>query len=156
MVVSLHAKEAHFYHQQDQIQILEENTHKYGIQVPDNLKKAKAIDQENGNNLWGEAMVMEMTNNWVGFDNYEGNTSDLVAYEEITGHFIFDLKLSENFRRKAGFVADGHLVETPVSITYSTVVPRESTRTLLLVAALNNIKIMGAYVHNAFLSADNI
>ena len=81
MVVSLHAKKAHFYHQQDQIQILEENTHKYGIQVPDNLKEAKAIDQENGNNLWEEAMVMEMTNNRVALYHYEGNTSDLVAYE---------------------------------------------------------------------------
>ena len=156
MVGSLHAKEAHLYHQQDQIQIMEENTHKYGIQVPYNVKEAKAIDQENRNNLWGEAMVMEMTNNRVDFEHYEGNTSDLVAYEEITGHFIFDLKLSENFRRKARFVADGHLVETPVSITYNTVVPRDSTRTLLLVDSLNNIKIMGAYMQNAFFSADNI
>ena len=97
-----------------------------------------------------------MTNNRVDFEHYEGNTSDLVAYEEITGHFIFDLKLSENFRRKARFVADGHLVETPVSITYNTVVPRDSTRTLLLVDSLNNIKIMGAYMQNAFFSADNI
>ena len=48
---------------------------------------------------------MEMTNNWVDFEHYEGNSSDLVAYEEITGNFIFDVKLSDNFRRKARFVA---------------------------------------------------
>ena len=85
-----------------------------------------------------------MTNNYVAFEHYEGNTSDLVAYAEITGHFIFDVKLSGKFRRKAMFVADGHLVETPAPITYSTVVSRDSIIILLLVSALNDLKIMGA------------
>ena len=53
---------------------------------------------------------MEMTNNWVDFEHYEGNTSDLVAYAEITGHFIFDVKMFENLRINSRFVADGHLV----------------------------------------------
>ena len=65
------------------------------------------------------------------------------------------MKLSEKFRRKTRFVPDGHLVETPESITYSTVVPRYSVRILLLVAALNSLETMGADVKNAFLSADN-
>ena len=64
------------------------------------------------------------------------------------------MKLSENFRRKARFVADGNLVETPASITYSTVVLRDSVRILLLVAALNDLKTMGADVQNDFLSAE--
>ena len=46
---------------------------------------------------------MEMTNNRVTFDKYEGNTSDLVAYEEITGHFIFDVNFSENLYKKGKF-----------------------------------------------------
>ena len=87
--------------------------HKYGIQVPNNLKESKAIDQENRNKLWEEAMVMEMPNNRVTLEHYEGNTSDLVAYEKINGHFIFYVKLSYIFRREARFVADGHLLETP-------------------------------------------
>ena len=78
------------------------------------------------------------------FEHYKGNTSDLVAYEEITGHFIFEVKLYDNFRRKARFVADGNLVKTPASITYSTVVSRDSIRILLLVATLNNLEIIGA------------
>ena len=55
---------------------------------------------------------MEKTNKRCAFENYEGNTSELVAYKEITGHLILDVKLSENFRRKARFVADRHLVHT--------------------------------------------
>ena len=43
-------------------------THKYGIKVPENVKEAKAIDQENGNKLWKEAMVTEMTSNRVDFE----------------------------------------------------------------------------------------
>ena len=101
-------------------------------------------------------MVTEITKNRVAFEHYEGDTSDLVAYEEITGHFIFDVKMSDNFRRKARFVADGNLVENPASITYSTLVSRESIRILLLVAALNDLEILGTDVQHAFLSADNL
>ena len=79
-------------------------------------------------------MVMEMTSNRVDFEQYKGNTSNLVAYEEVNDPFIFDLKLSENFRRKSRFVADGHLFQTPASITYSTLVLTDSIRILILVA----------------------
>ena len=54
------------------------------------------------------------------------------------------------------FVSDGHLFETPASITYSTVVSRDSVRVLILVADLNNLETMGSDVQNAFLSAENI
>ena len=97
-----------------------------------------------------------MTNNRCDFEHYEGNTSELFSYEDITGHFIFDVKLSENFRRKARFVADRHLVETPGSIKYSTVVSIDSVRILLLAASLNELEVMKADVQNAFLSADNL
>jgi hypothetical protein len=99
---------------------------------------------------------MEMQNNRIAFEEIEGNPEELVGYEKITCHMIFDVKLSENFRRKARFVADGHRVETPASITYSTVVSRDSVRILLLIAALNGVDIKGADVQNAFLSAKNL
>ena len=115
-----------------------ERTHKYGIRVPKNVKEAKRIDTENGDTFWQDAITMEMKNNRIAFETYEGNPEELIGYEEITGHLIFDVKLSENFRRKARFVADGHQVESPPSVTYSTVVLRDSVRILLLVAALND------------------
>ena len=72
-----------------------------------------------------------MTNTRYAFEHYEGNTSEVVAYEEINGHLLFDVKLSENLRSKARFVADGLLVVTPASITYSPVVMKISVRILL-------------------------
>ena len=32
---------------------------------------------------------------------YDGGPNKLVGYQQITGHIIFDVKLGENFRRKA-------------------------------------------------------
>ena len=62
--------------------------------------------------------------------------------------------MSKIFKIKAMFVADGHLFETPASITYSAVVSRDSVRILILVAALNNLKTMVADVNHDFLSAE--
>ena len=61
---------------------------------------------------------------------YNGGPRDLVSYEEITGHMVFDIKLGEGFRRKARFVGDGHKTKTPSSVTYSSVVSRDSIRIL--------------------------
>ena len=97
-----------------------------------------------------------MTQNRCSLEHYEGNTIELVAYKDITGHLIFDVKLSENFRIMVRFVADGHLVETPSSITYSTVVSRYSFRILLLSAALNELDVIGSDMKNILLSADNL
>ena len=133
-----------------------QRTHKYGLRIPKSTKEAYEIDKENGDTMWHDAITMEMKNNRVAFQTFTGDVKDLVGYEEITGHIIFDIKLSENFRRKARFVADGHKVETPPSISYSTVVSRDSVRILLLIAALNGLDIMGCDVQNAFLSANNL
>ena len=133
-----------------------ERTHKYGVQVARNVKEDLEIDAKTGNTLWADAIELEMKNNRVAFEEYDGKIEDLVAYEQISGHLIFDVKLSENFLRKVRFVADGHLVETPASVTYSTVVYRDSVRILLLAADLNGLELKGADVQNAFLSANNL
>ena len=84
---------------------------------------------------------------------HDGEISQLVGYQEITGYLIFHVKLAENFRRKARFVADGHKTETPTSVTYSTVVSRDSVRICLTIAALNGLELLAADVENAYLTA---
>ena len=97
-----------------------------------------------------------MTNNQVAFEKYIGDIKDLVGYEEISAHLIFDVKMLENYRRKIRYVADRHKVETPASVTYSTVVSRDSVRILLMIAALNDLDVQGCDAQNAFLTADNL
>ena len=84
---------------------------------------------------------------------HDGTPRDLVGYQQITGHIIFDVKLGEGFRRKARFVGDGHKIKTPSSVTYSPVVSRDSVRIMLMIAALNDLKIEGADIENAYLTA---
>jgi hypothetical protein len=130
-------------------------THKYGIRIPKNIKEALEIDKELGNTLWMDAIKLEMQNVRIAFEEFDSDPNTLVGYTQITGHLVFDVKLGENFRRKARYCADGHKTGAPASVTYSTVVSRDSVRILLTIAALNDLDILGADVQNAFLTAPN-
>ena len=133
-----------------------ERTHKYGIRIPKTIQEAIEIDNLNGNKLWQEAIQEEMANNRVAFEEYTGDVKDLVGYKQITAHMVFDVKLGENFRRKARYVADGHKTAAPAALTYSTVVSRDSVRILLMIAALNGLDLQSADIQNAFLTAPNL
>ena len=86
-------------------------------------------------------------------DEHEGNINDLVGYQQITRHMIFYVNLGENFRRKAQYVADGHKTDTPSSVTYSTVVYRDSVRICLMIAGMNDLEILSGDMENAYLLA---
>ena len=78
-----------------------------------------------------------------------------IGYQEINCHLTFDVKMGENFRRKARFVAGGHTTKVPDSmITYSLVVSRDSLRIALTAAALSDLKVMTCNIRNAYLTAD--
>ena len=76
------------------------------------------------------------------------------GYQQIKCHMIFDVKMGENFRCKARFVAGRHTTETPTSLTYSSVVSRDSVRIILLIAALNRLQVMACDIQNAYLTAN--
>jgi len=130
-----------------------ERTHKYGIRVPKSVKEALEIDEENGNHLWYEALKKEMKNVRPAFEIFEGDVQKLVGYQKIKCHIVWDVKLGENFRRKARLVAGGHTTDVPSSITYSSVVSRESVRIALTIAALNDLEILACDIQNAYLTA---
>ena len=97
-------------------------THKYGIRIPKSIQEAIEIDRDNGNTFWMDAVRLEMNNVRVAFEEFDGDPTTLVGYTQITGHLVFDIKLGENFKRKARYCADGHKTDAPSSVTYSTVV----------------------------------
>jgi Reverse transcriptase (RNA-dependent DNA polymerase) len=130
-------------------------THKFGFKIPKSVEEARQIDAENGNTLWWDAIAKEMRNVRPAFEVWEKPESAIpVGYQKIRCHMIFDIKLSENFRRKARFVAGGHTTETPSTLTYSSVVSRDSVRIALLVAALNDLDLKACDIQNAYLTAD--
>jgi len=88
-------------------------SHKYGHEIPKSIADAKRIDTDNKNTLWQDAIQLEMTNNRVAFQLYNGDPTNLQGYKAVETHLIFDIKLGENFRRKARCVEDGRRTATP-------------------------------------------
>jgi hypothetical protein len=74
------------------------------------------------------------------------------GYQFVKCHMIFDVK-SGSIKRKARYVAVGHMTEAPSEITYGSVVSRESISIGLLVTALNDLKVFTADIQNAYLKS---
>ena len=135
-------------------------THKFGIRLPHSIEEALRIDHKTNTDFWTKAIEKEMARVRVAFEKWQGgNTveeakSKLVGYQQIKAHMIFDVKL-DGLVRKARLVADGHMTDTPSSVTYSSVVSRDSVRLAFLIAALNDLDIMSADIGNAYLNAPN-
>jgi hypothetical protein len=53
-------------------------------------------------------------------DVRSGKAKDMIGFQEIGCHIVFDIKM--DFTRKARFCAGGHTTNTPVVMTYSSVV----------------------------------
>jgi hypothetical protein len=60
------------------------------------------------------------------------------------------------YRKQANQIAGGHLTDPPTSMTYSTVIGRESVCIAFLVAALNNLNLLKGDIQNAYLNAPMI
>jgi hypothetical protein len=129
-------------------------THKFGIRIPKSIKEARELDRQNGNTLWWDAILQEIAYVKVAFELFDGEADDLPpCYQEVKCHLIFDIKMGENFRRKARMVAGGHTTETPAVLTYSSVVSRDSVRIALTIAALNDLSVLSCDIQNAYLTA---
>ena len=59
----------------------------------------------------------------------------------------------DSFQRKFRMVAGGHMTEAPATLTYASVVSRESVRIALTIVALNDLEVKTADIQNAYLTA---
>jgi hypothetical protein len=59
----------------------------------------------------------------------------------------------EDFRQEARLVVGGHLTKAPATITYASVVSRETMRLALTFASLNDLKVKVGNVLNAYITA---
>ena len=72
--------------------------------------------------------LQEMKNVRPAFEVFEGGVQQLPSgFQEIKCHMIFDVKIGENFCRKARLVAGGHTTDAPATLTYSSVISCDST-----------------------------
>jgi hypothetical protein len=124
---------------------------KFGIQVPNTIAEARRLDAESGDTYWEKLIKKEMQNVRVAFKVLDNKQNLPVGYLQIPCRLIFDVKL--DFTRKARLVAGGHVTDPPSIITYASIVLRESVQIALLIAALNDLEVMGADILNAYLTA---
>ena len=130
-------------------------THKFGIHIPKSVEEVKKIDEQNGDTLWWDAICKEMRNVRPALEVFEGKEENIPKdYQFMWCHMIFDVKFGENFQRKARLVAGGHMTDTPNTLTYSSVVSRDSVRIALTIAALNELSAMACDIQNAYLTAE--
>ena len=125
---------------------------KFGLEIPNTVEEALQIDKKNGNNFWAEAIEKEMTNARIAFEVMPKDEKPPPGYKQITCHLVFDIKM--DLTRKARYVAGGHLTDPPTSLTYASVVSRDSVRLGFLIAALNGLDILAGDVQNAYLNAE--
>jgi len=127
----------------------------FGIEVPTDLTDAIRIDRSNGNTLWQDAIKKEMDAVSVAFRVLEPDEEIPPGYQHIECHLVFTVKM-ENFRRKARYVAGGHTTQAPATMTYASVISRETVRVALTIAALNALEVKGGDIANAYLTAPNL
>jgi hypothetical protein len=127
-------------------------THKFGIEVPKTVQEAHDLDQKNGNTFWTDAIAKEMQEVRKAFDILPDDRAVPIGYQKIPCHMIFDVKM-EDFKRKARLVAGGHQTAVPATITYASVVSRETVHIALMLAALNDLQVKAGDVLNAYITA---
>ena len=125
---------------------------KFGIVIPTNYEEAVLIDRANGNRFWQDAVKKEMSNVEIAFKFLDDGTKVPIGFKEITCHLIFDVKF--DLTRKARYVGGGHLTSVSPSMSYSSVVSRDSVRIMFLIAALNDLDIEMCDIGNAYLNAE--
>lgn len=128
------------------------NNMKFGVIVPKTVEEALALDRQNGNTFWQDAIEKEKKNCKVAFKFLGQDVQPPPGFKKITCHMVFDVKF--DLTRKARYVAGGHLTEAPSALTYASVVSRESVRILFTVAALNGLEVRMCDIGNAYLNAE--
>ena len=104
------------------------------------VEKAYALDAKNDNTMWANAISKEMDKVRVAFDVLPIGKSVPIGHQFVQCHMEFNDKL-DNFTHKARLVAGSHMTEAPATITFASIVSRETVRIALMIMALNDLEV---------------
>ncbi|CAJ1962164.1 unnamed protein product, partial [Cylindrotheca closterium] len=127
---------------------------RYGIPIPRTVKEALALDDDNGNHFWREAMEKEIAS-LIAMNCFDFHSSDYKPgpnSQFAPLRMIFEAK--QDGRRKGRLVCGGHLVDPRGILTRSTVVKGVSVRLLDMIADHYGLTIVHGDVGNAFITAN--
>ena len=126
---------------------------KFGVLAPRNCEQAIEIDAANGDTRWQDAISLELQQ-VIGYGTFRDlgkGAPGPNGFQKVRLHFVFDVK--HDGRRKARLVAGGHLTETPVESTYSSVVSLRGIRMAAFLAELNGCEFWASDIGNAYLES---
>ena len=75
-----------------------------------------------------------------------------IGHQFVQCHMVFDVKM-EDFRCNARHVAGGHMPEVPATITYASVVSRETVGIALMIFTINDLEVRLGDILNACVQA---
>jgi hypothetical protein len=114
--------------------------YKYDSEVPWNYNHAMLLDEKNGNNLWKDAVALELQQiyDYPTIEDKVHHTTVMPpnGYKKIRVYFVFDAK--HDGRHKERLVADVHLIDVPLDSVYSGVGSINGFRLVVFLAALNS------------------
>jgi hypothetical protein len=113
---------------------------------------AELMKIDHGPAYWADAIATTMINVRAAFKILPDVTKAPIGYQRMNCHMVFDVKMKD-FRRKARLVAGGNMTKAPPTITYASVVSRETVRLVLTIAALNDLEVKVGDVLNAYITA---
>ena len=127
--------------------------HKFGFQIPRNVKDALDIDRKLRQTKWQDAMRSEINQiqEYETFKSLGKGAPIPEGYKKIRVHFVFDVK--HDGRHKARLVADGHLTSVLDDSVYSSVVSLRDLRLVVFAGEKNGLTTWAADVGNAYLES---
>jgi hypothetical protein len=84
-------------------------------------------------------------------DSQSGKAKNMIGFQEIDCHIVFNIKM--DFTRKARLFAGGHTTDTPMAMTYSSGVSRDSVSFGFMLAVLNGLDVLACDLENVKLNA---
>ncbi|CAJ1969014.1 unnamed protein product [Cylindrotheca closterium] len=118
---------------------------------PKGVARAYELDAENGTTHWSDALIKEVKTILPALKILEEDEDVPVGYQLIELMTVFDVKM--DLTPKAQICARGDQTDPPMSVTYASVVTRESIQLAFVIAALNGLNVLSADVSGAYLNA---
>ena len=127
-------------------------THKFGVDFPNLVTEAYALDKNNSNTVWADSMAKEMKDVNPVFRIMEDSEKVPIGFQRVIFYIIFDVKM-EDLSFKFRLVSCGHTTNPLLIITYASFVSCETVIIPLTLAALNDLEVKVADIHNAYITA---
>ena len=125
---------------------------KFGIKIPRNIKETINFDNENGNTYWGDVIDKERKNVKITFKKIQNGEKVLSGYKKV--RCFMNLQVEFDLRRKTRCVSSGNITDPLPSMSYSSVVSRESVRIEFFATTLNGLDDLARDIQKAYLNTE--